>query len=83
MQMDARDLLQGVLPKSDCTAPSICQDGDRLQGVLPKLGRRLHSFIDLPTWDEWMNPSHHSVAIKGRTELIIICWASFEVPKLD
>ncbi|GIY03224.1 hypothetical protein CDAR_98921 [Caerostris darwini] len=55
---------------------------DRLQGVLPKSGRRLHSSIDLTKWGEWMNPSHHCVAIKGRTELFIICWASFEVANL-
>ncbi|GIX94927.1 hypothetical protein CEXT_270021 [Caerostris extrusa] len=56
---------------------------NRLQGVLLKSGRRLLSSIDLTTWGGWMNPSHHSVvAIKGRTELIIICWASFEVANL-
>ncbi|GIY03226.1 hypothetical protein CDAR_98941 [Caerostris darwini] len=37
---------------------------DRLQGVLPKSGRRLSSSIDLPTWGGWMDPSHHSVAVK-------------------
>ncbi|GIX94926.1 hypothetical protein CEXT_270011 [Caerostris extrusa] len=52
---------------------------NRLQGVLLKSGRRLLSSIDLTTWGGWMNPSHHSVAIKGRTELIIICWATHSV----
>ncbi|GIY66073.1 hypothetical protein CEXT_151511 [Caerostris extrusa] len=43
---------------------------------------RLHNSIDLPRWGGWMDPSHHSAAVKGRTELINICWASFEVVNL-